>query len=324
MITGITGMSGSHLADLLLSKQYEVHGIVRRHSYSDPWRIRHIVDKVHLHTGDLSDEIGLANVLNEVQPDEVYNLAAQSFVKASFEMPVYTSQATGIGALNLFEAVRSTCKESTRIYQASTSEMFGNVPSPQNETSPMNPVSPYGVAKLFAHKMAHVYRKAYGMYISCGIGFNHESERRGVEFVTRKIVLAATRIKAGLQDSLSLGDTSAKRDWSFAPDVMEGAWLSLQQDKPDDYVFASGETHSVQEFVNMAFHTLALNPADYVNTDIAKFNRPTEVFELRGDSSKAREVLGWKPTLAFKEIVQRMIAYDLSTSLYHRPLQNQN
>ncbi len=324
LVTGCTGMDGSHLMELLLEKGYEVHGLMRRHSNADPWRIRHLLDRVEIHTGDLLDQAGLANLLSQVQPHEVYNLAAQSFVKASFEIPVYTAEATGLGALKLFEAVRCTCHSTTRVFQASSSEMFGNVPAPQNEYSAMYPVSPYGVAKLFAHRIAQVYRQSYRMFIACGISFNHEGERRGSEFVTRKITLAATRIKAGLQDFLELGDTSARRDWSFAPDVMRGAWASLQRNTPDDYVFASGETHSVQEFINIAFNTLGLNPKNHVRSGHLKHQRPTEIWELRGDPSKARTELGWLPTINFTQLVQRMIAYDLSQAFYNSPRANQN
>lgn len=326
LISGVTGMDGSHMADLLLSKDYIVHGLVRRHSYSEPWRIRHILNRIKLHTGDLTDGSSLASILTTVQPDEVYNFAAQSFVKASFDIPAYTAESTGIGALNLFEAVRSTCRSDTRIYQASSSEMFGNVQSPQDEESPMNPASPYGVAKLFAHKIASVYRASYGMFISCGISFNHESERRGPEFVTRKITMAVAQIKAGIQDKLELGNLDAKRDWSYAPDIMQGAWLSLQHDTPDDYVFASGESHTVSELADIAFKTLGLNPADHIVSQVAEHQRPTDVWNLCGNPHKARNVLGWRPTLTFKELVQRMVAYDLSNAvlIHNRTSSNAN
>lgn len=319
VITGITGQDGSYLAELLLGKGYEVHGIVRRSSTFGTERIEHLYRDPHmdtrlfLHYGDLTDGSSLRHVLGAVQPDEVYNLAAQSHVRVSFDQPVYTVEAGAVGVLKLLEAIRDTCPKA-RFYQASSSEMYGKVvETPQRETTPFHPRSPYACAKVFAYWQTVNYREAYGLYACNGILFNHESPRRGETFVTRKITRAATRIKLGLQDKLYLGNLDAKRDWGFAGDYVEAMWLMLQQNQPEDFVIATGETHSVQEFLENAFNSLGLDWRKCVAQD-ARYFRPSEVDLLLGDSSKARAKLGWKPRVSFKELVQMMVAEDLKVA----------
>ena len=309
-ITGITGQDGSYLAELLLEKGYEVHGLVRRSSSFNTWRIDHIRDRIALHYGDLVDQNSLVRTLDGVQPDEVYNLAAQSHVKVSFEMPEYTTDVTAQGVLRLLDAVRELGLK-TRVYQAGSSEMFGLVQeTPQTERTPFHPRSPYGVSKVFGHWMAVNYREGYGMHVSNGILFNHESPRRGENFVTRKITMAVAAIKKGQQRELRLGNLEAKRDWGYARDYVEAMWLMLQQEKPDDYVIATGETHSVREFLEEAFSHAGLEWEDHVVLD-PKYLRPAEVDVLLGDPAKARAALGWKPRVTFKELVRLMVDADM-------------
>ncbi|NPV72682.1 MAG: GDP-mannose 4,6-dehydratase [Pelotomaculum sp.] len=312
LITGITGQDGAYLADFLLKKGYRVFGAYRRTSTINLDRLCYlgIENQVELLPMDLTDQGNIVRVLQKVQPDEVYNLAAQSFVAVSFEQPVTTGEITGLGVTNLLEAIRLVNKE-IRFYQASTSEMFGKVQAvPQNETTPFYPRSPYAAAKLYAHWMTVNYRESYGMYACSGILFNHESPLRGLEFVTRKITYAVARIKHGLERELRLGNLEAKRDWGYAPEYVEAMWLMLQQDEPDDYVIATGETHSVREFVEEAFACVNLDWRDYVVVDPA-FYRPAEVDLLVGDPSKAREKLGWQPRTTFKDLVRLMVKADL-------------
>jgi len=309
-ITGITGQDGSYLAELLLEKGYEVHGLVRRSSSFNTWRIDHIRDRIALHYGDLVDQYSLVRTLQKINPDEVYNLAAQSHVKVSFDMPEYTADVTAVGVLRLLDAVRELGLP-TRVYQAGSSEMFGLVQeTPQTEKTPFHPRSPYAAAKVFAHWMAVNYREGYGMHVSNGILFNHESPRRGENFVTRKITMGLAAIKRGQSKELRLGNLDAKRDWGFARDYVEAMWLILQQDQPDDYVVATGETHSVREFLEEAFGYVGLNWQDYVKID-PKYFRPAEVDLLLGDAGKAKRVLGWTPRVAFKELVRMMVDADL-------------
>ncbi len=316
LITGITGQDGSYLAELLLTKGYEVHGLVRRSSSFNTSRIDHIYTDPHeanrrlfLHHGDLSDGAGLRQVLTKSQPDEVYNLAAQSHVRVSFDQPVYTAQIDATGTLRLLEAIRDL-GATTRFYQASSSEMFGKVcQTPQSETTPFHPRSPYGCAKVFSFWQTVNYREAYGMHCCNGILFNHESPRRGETFVTRKITRAATRIKEGLLDKLYLGNLDAKRDWGFAGDYVEAMWRMLQQDEPDDYVVATGKTYSVREMVAETFRLLDLDWERYVEID-PRYYRPAEVDLLRGDPTRAREKLGWTPKVDFKSLVRMMVDHD--------------
>jgi GDPmannose 4,6-dehydratase len=320
LITGITGQDGSYLAELLLSKGYEVHGIMRRSSSFNTGRIDHIFDKLRLHHGDMLDPVSLLHVLSQVQPDEIYNLAAQSHVKVSFEQPVYTSQVVGIGTLHLLEAYHIVCPKA-RFYQASSSEMYGSSVAKvtgdslsgkkgQDESTPFHPRSPYAVAKVFAHQACVNYREAYNMHISCGILFNHESPRRGETFVTRKITRAVARISLGLQDQLVLGNLNAKRDWGDAEDYVRAMWLMLQKDVPSDYVIATGEAHSVQEFLDRAFKIAGLQTKDHVFID-GKYMRPAEVDFLRGDASKAKRELGWEPEVDFKTLIAKMVQADI-------------
>jgi GDPmannose 4,6-dehydratase len=311
-ITGITGQDGSYLAELLLEKGYDVHGLVRRSSSFNTWRIDHIRDRIALHYGDLVDQNSLARTLAAVQPDEVYNLAAQSHVKVSFDMPEYTTDVTAQGVLRVLDAVRELGL-AARVYQAGSSEMFGLVQeTPQSERTPFHPRSPYGVSKVFGHWMAINYREGYGMHVSNGILFNHESPRRGENFVTRKITMAVAAIKKGLATELRLGNLEAKRDWGYARDYVEAMWLMLQQEKPDDYVIATGETHSVREFLEEAFAYAGLDWRKHVVTD-PKYLRPAEVDVLLGDPAKARAALGWRPRVAFKELVRLMVDADMET-----------
>ena len=306
LITGITGQDGSYLAELLLQKGYEVHGIIRRSSSFNTQRIDHIYKDPHLpdaklflHYGDLTDGMGLREVLTRVQPDEVYNLGAQSHVKVSFDQPVYTVQADAVGTIRLLEAIRDTGLK-TKFYQASSSEMYGKVTEiPQKETTPFYPRSPYGCAKVFSFWQTVNYREAYGIFAANGILFNHESPRRGETFVTRKITRAATRIKEGLQKKLFLGNLDAKRDWGFAGDYVEAMWLIVQHSQPDDFVIATGQTHSVREFLDLAFDRVGLDWKKYVETD-PRYLRPAEVDFLQGDPSKAKRVLGWQPKGQFR------------------------
>jgi GDPmannose 4,6-dehydratase len=320
IITGITGQDGSYLSEVLLAKGYEVHGIIRRASTFNTDRIDHLyVDphkpdaKLFLHYGDLSDGPGLRRILEEVQPDELYNLAAQSHVAVSFQQPEYTADIDGLGTLRLLEAIRdykSRTGHDLRFYQAGTSEMFGASPPPQSEATPFYPRSPYAAAKVYAYWQTVNYREAYGLFACNGILFNHESERRGETFVTRKITRAATRIKLGLQQKLYLGNLEAKRDWGHAEDYVEAMWLMLQQNEPDDYVVATGEAYSVREFVERVFNRLGLDWQQYVEID-PRYFRPTEVEYLWGDPSKAKAKLGWKPKVGINELVARMVDHDL-------------
>jgi GDPmannose 4,6-dehydratase len=311
-ITGITGQDGSYLAELLLEKGYDVHGLVRRSSSFNTWRIDHIRDQIALHYGDLVDQNSLMRTLEAVAPDEVYNLAAQSHVKVSFEMPEYTTDVTAQGVLRVLDAVRELGLPA-RVYQAGSSEMFGLVQeTPQTERTPFHPRSPYGVSKVFGHWIAVNYREGYGMHVSNGILFNHEGPRRGENFVTRKISMGVAAIKKGFARELRLGNVDAKRDWGYARDYVEAMWLMLQQDKPDDYVIATGETHSVREFLEEAFAYAGLDWREHVVLD-PKYLRPAEVDVLLGDPSKARAVLGWRPRVTFKELVRLMVDADMET-----------
>ena len=310
LITGITGQDGSYLAELLLAKGYEVHGMVRRSSTETFQRLQDCRDDVVLHTGDLLDQSSLADVMRECTPHEIYNLAAMSFVAASWNQPVLTASYSGVGVTRMLEAMRGVAPEA-RFYQASSSEMFGQVLEvPQTEKTPFYPRSPYGVAKAYGHFITVNYRESYELFACSGILFNHESERRGLEFVTRKVSHAAAAIKLGLSDELALGNLDAERDWGYAKDYVEAMWLMLQQDEPGDYVVATGETHSVRELVDVAFGRVGLDPADYVRTD-PKYLRPAEVEHLIGDASKARERLGWVPKTSFEDLVQLMVDADL-------------
>jgi GDPmannose 4,6-dehydratase len=310
LITGITGQDGSYLAEFLLEKGYRVVGMVRRTSTVNFDRIKHIQDQVEIVQGDLLDQSSLMEIIREYQPDEVYNLAAQSFVPTSFSQPVLTGEFTALGVTRLLEAIRHV-KPDTRFYQASSSEMFGKVVEvPQRETTPFYPRSPYGVAKVYGHWITVNYRESYGMFACSGILFNHESPRRGLEFVTHKVTYAAARIKLGLQRELRLGNLEARRDWGYAGDYVRGMWLMLQQDQPDDYVLATGETHSVRELCELAFGYLGLDWQEYVVVD-PKYYRPAEVDLLVGDASKARRVLGWEPCVRFDQLVRMMVDADL-------------
>jgi len=310
LITGITGQDGSYLAELLLEKGYKVYGMIRRLSTPNLSRIEHILDKIELIEGDLTDQSSINNALKESKPGEVYNLAAQSFVATSWNQPVLTGDVTGVGTVRIFEGVRHVCPDA-HVYQASSSEMFGKVhETPQNENTKFYPRSPYGFAKLYAYWACINYRESYGMHTSNGILFNHESPRRGIEFVTRKITDGVARIYHGLSNELRLGNLDAKRDWGYAGDYVKAMWLMLQQKEPDDYVIATGEAHSVGEFVELAFREVELDWKDYVIVD-PKFIRPAEVNILQGDASKARHVLGWKPKVTFEELVKMMVEADV-------------
>ncbi len=321
LITGVTGQDGSYLAEFLLAKGYDVHGIVRRTSSFATGRIDHLhrtfdggPSRLQLHYGDLGDGTGLRRIVELVAPDEVYNLAAQSHVRISFDQPEYTADVVGLGALRLLEAVRDHSRSTgrqVRFYQAGSSEMFGKAAEiPQRETTPFHPRSPYACAKVYAHWQTRNYREAYGMFAANGILFNHESPRRGENFVTRKITRSATRIKVGLQDKLALGNLDAQRDWGFAGDYVEAMWLILQQAEPDDFVIATGESHSVREFLELTFEKLGLDWRRHVEFD-QRLIRPAEVDVLRGDSSKARAALGWRPRVSFDQLVAMMVESDL-------------
>lgn len=314
LITGLTGQDGSYLAELLLDKGYQVAGMVRRSSTINFDRLRHIQDDIQIVQGDLLDEASLQDAISQTQPDEVYNLAAQSFVQTSWQQPSLTGDTTAVGVTKLLNAVLAQSRLSDRqirFYQASSSEMFGKVQQvPQTEATPFYPRSPYGVAKVYGHWITVNYRESYDMHASSGILFNHESPRRGLEFVTRKITYNVAKIKHGLAKELRLGDLDPQRDWGFAGDYVEAMWLMLQQDQPDDYVISTGETHSVQEFCELAFGAVDLNWQDYVVQD-KKFMRPAEVDLLIGDSSKAQAELGWKPKTSFNDLVRTMVESDL-------------
>jgi len=312
LITGITGQDGSYLAELLLSKGYEVYGLVRRLSTPNIENIKHIIDEIHLISGDLLDQTSLTEAVEISQPDEVYNLAAQSFVKASFDQPVLTGEFTALGVTRILEAIRKV-NNKIKFYQASSSEMFGKVTeTPQKETTRFYPRSPYAVAKVYGHYITVNYRESYNIFACCGILFNHESPRRGMEFSTRKISNGVARIKFGKQKKLVLGNLEPKRDWGFSGDYVEAMWLMLQQKKADDYVVAMGENHSVKEFVELAFKTVGISDwQKYVESDNPMYIRPAEVDYLVGDSSKARKVLGWKPKTSFKQLVEMMVKADL-------------
>jgi len=311
LITGITGQDGSYLAELLLAKDYEVIGMVRRTSTVNYERIAHIQDRITFAPGDLLDEASLIEVLREHRPDEVYNLAAQSFVQTSFSQPVLTGETTALGVTRLLDALRIVDPD-VRFYQASSSEMFGKVVEvPQRETTPLYPRSPYGVAKVYGHWITINYRESYGLHASSGMLFNHESPRRGLEFVTRKISHGVAQIKLGRQSELHLGNLEAQRDWGFAGDYVEAMWAMLQQDEPDDYVVATGETHSVREFCEIAFSHAGLDYQDHVVVD-ERFMRPAEVDLLVGDPGKAKAQLGWEPKVSFRELVEMMVDADLA------------
>ena len=317
LITGITGQDGSYLADLLIAKGYEVHGIIRRASTFNTARIDHLYQDPHvngvrlfLHYGDLADSVNLTKMLYELQPDEVYNLGAQSHVRVSFDIPEYTADVTGVGTIRILEAIRESGVK-PRFYQASSSEMYGKVQEvPQTETTPFWPRSPYGCAKMFGYWATVNYRESYGLFASNGILFNHESPRRGETFVTRKISRAVAAIKLGLQKELYLGNLDAKRDWGYAPEYVEGMWRMLQADQPDDFVLATNETHTVKEFVEVAFGHVGLDWKEFVKYD-ARYERPAEVDLLIGDPAKAKKQLGWEPKVRFKELVQIMVDADV-------------
>ncbi len=310
LITGITGQDGSYLAEFLLEQGYEVFGLVRRTSTENFSRIHHIQDRITLISGDVLDQTSLMSALEQSQATEVYNLAAQSFVQTSWQQPVFTGDVTALGVTRLLDAIRKV-NPAIRFYQASSSEMFGKVREvPQRESTPFYPRSPYGVAKVYGHWITVNYRESYGMHTTSGILFNHESPRRGLEFVTRKVTHAVARIKLGLADAVWLGNLDSRRDWGFAGDYVRAMWLMLQQDEPDDYVVATGETHSVQELVDVAFGHVGLDWREYVRQD-QRYMRPAEVDLLVGDASKAGHVLGWEPNVLFKELVQMMVDADL-------------
>jgi GDPmannose 4,6-dehydratase len=327
LITGITGQDGSYLAEFLLAKGYEVHGLIRRSSSFNTRRIDHLYVDPHdpqarffLHYGDLSDAGQIGHLIYNIQPEEVYHLAAQSHVRVSFDMPEYTGDVTGLGVTRLLEVIRRSGIK-TRFYQASSSELFGASPPPQDEKTPMLPRSPYAVAKLYGYWMVRNYREAYGLYAVNGILFNHESPRRGETFVTRKITRALARIKLGLQQKLYLGNLEARRDWGYAPDFVEAMWLMLQQDSVEDYVIATGESHSVREFLEEAFSYQDLDWREFVEID-PRYFRPTEVDALSGDAGKARRLLGWQPRVSFKELVRIMVDADLQALLDLRQCQD--
>lgn len=307
LITGISGQDGSYLAELLLDKGYKVYGLMRRLSRPNIDNIAHILDKITLVEGDVTDQASLISAFRKVQPSEIYNLAAQSYVGTSWTQPELTSDVTGLGALRVFEAARHVCRNA-RIYQASSSEMYGNAPSPMDENTPFFPRSPYGAAKVFAHNMARVYRESYLMHISCGILFNHESPRRGLEFVTRKITRGIAELKAGKIEYIKLGNLEASRDWGFTGDYVKAMWMMLQQEDPDDYVIATGESHTVRDFIFKAFEYAGIEPVygENIVQDSSLF-RPAEVEHLRGDPAKAKNILMWKPQVGFDDLVKMMV-----------------
>lgn len=316
LITGVTGQDGSYLAELLLEKGYEVHGVIRRSSTFNTSRIEHLYkdphesnNKLHLHYGDITDGVGISNLVRDLEPHEIYNLAAQSHVKVSFEMPDFTTQVDAVGTIRLLEAIRAA-KINTKFYQASTSELYGSTPPPQSETSPFAPQSPYAAAKLYSYWVVRNYRDAYGLHATNGILFNHESPRRGETFVTRKITMAAARIKLGLQSKLYLGNLNAIRDWGFAPEYVESMWRMLQQQIPDDYVVATGVGATVRDFCEASFSAIDLDYEDFVVTE-DRYTRPTEVDALIGNPSKTERVLGWKAKVHWRELAEIMVKHDL-------------
>jgi len=324
-LTGITGQDGSYLAELLLNKGYEVHGLIRRSSSFNTERIDHLYHDFHdpaarlfLHYGDLSVSAQLMDLLHSIKPDEIYNLGAQSHVRVNFDMPEYTGDVTALGTLRILEAIRKTGIK-TKFYQASSSEMFGAAPPPQNENTVFQPRSPYAAAKVYSYYICQNYRDAYGIFSTNGILFNHESPRRGETFVTRKITRAATQIKLGLKDKLFLGNLEAKRDWGFAGDYVEAMWLMLQQEKPDDFVIATGETHSVREFAERVFQKLDLDYKKFVEID-KRYFRPTEVDALLGDATKAKNLLGWQPKVSFQQLIDMMIDADMELAQKEKTL----
>jgi len=326
LITGITGQDGSYLAELLLSQGYQVHGLIRRASTFNTQRIEHIYRDPHnggnlfLHYGDLSNSGNVTQIVYNIQPDEVYHLAAQSHVRVSFDLPEYTGDITGLGTIRLLEAIRHSGVK-TRYYQASSSEMFGSAKPPQNENTPFVPQSPYAAAKLYSYWLTRNYREGYGLFAVNGILFNHESPRRGETFVTRKITRAVARIKFGLQKKLYLGNLEARRDWGYAPDYVEAMWLMLQQDTPEDLVIATGEAHSVRDFLEEAFSHADLDWREYVEID-PKYFRPTEVDYLLGDATRARRILGWEPRVSFRELVRLMVDADIQDLINLRQCQD--
>jgi len=316
LITGVTGQDGSYLSELLLEKGYEVHGVIRRSSTFNTSRIEHLYkdphdtdSRFHLHYGDITDGVGIANLVRELEPHEIYNLAAQSHVKVSFEMPDFTAQVDAVGTIRLLEAIRAA-RIDTKFYQASTSELYGSTPPPQSESSPFAPQSPYAAAKLYSYWVVRNYRDAYGMHATNGILFNHESPRRGETFVTRKITMAAAKIKLGLQSKLYLGNLNAVRDWGFAPEYVNSMWLMLQQEKPSDYVVATGVGATVRDFCEATFTALDMDYREFVETE-DRYNRPTEVDALIGDASRAEHILGWKAKTYWKELAEIMVESDL-------------
>ncbi len=312
LVTGVTGQDGSYLAEFLLEKGYQVIGMVRRTSTTNFERIKHIQDELILAQGDLLDQVSLVDIMKEHQPDEIYNLAAQSFVPTSWQQPVLTGEFTALGVTRMLEAMRMVAPEA-RFYQASSSEMFGKVREvPQNENTPFYPRSPYGVAKAYGHWITVNYRESYDLFACSGMLFNHESPRRGLEFSTRKATHGAARIKLGLEDELPMGNLDAQRDWGFAGDYVRAMWLMLQQDEPEDFVVATGKPHSVRQLLEVAFGVLDLDWRDYVRVD-QRFLRPADVNQLVGDATKAREKLGWKPTVTFEELIEMMVESDLSS-----------
>ena len=320
LVTGVTGQDGSYLCELLLEQDYEVYGLIRRTSTTGTWRIDPFIDRLKLIPGDVTDLSSLVRAVKLVDPQEVYHFASQSSVAHSFSVPLSTLDITGGGTVRLLDALRQYAPHA-RFYHASSSEQFGNAQiSPQTEETPFLPISPYGCAKVYAHTMAVTYRQAYKMFVCSGIAYNHESPRRGEEFVTRKITKAVAKIKVGVQSELRLGDTSARRDWSHAKDIVRGAWMMLQRDTPDDYVLASGETHSVQELVELAFNYASLNHHQYVKIDPGLF-RMTEIQQLQGLALKATQLLGWRPTVTFSQLVQEMVKADLDAVEHHRTLE---
>ena len=316
VITGVTGQDGSYLSELLLEKGYEVHGVIRRSSTFNTSRIEHLYkdphetgNRFHLHYGDITDGVGISNLVREIEPHEIYNLAAQSHVKVSFEMPDFTAQVDAVGTIRLLEAIRAA-KIDTKFYQASTSELFGSTPPPQSETSPFAPQSPYAAAKLYSYWVVRNYRDAYGLHATNGILFNHESPRRGETFVTRKITMAAAKIKLGLQTKLYLGNLDAVRDWGYAPEYVESMWMMLQQENPSDYVVATGIGATVRDFCEASFSALDLDYREYVETE-DRYTRPTEVDALIGDPSKVERILGWKALTHWKKLAELMVESDL-------------